>query len=252
MQKSLLLTALLLTSALSFGQALQMIPPDTPENCAARSKLMEKWLRDFSQLGRYRQADSEMPAPGPGEKRVVFYGDSITDGWKLAEWFPGKPYVNRGISAQTTTNMLVRFRQDVIALQPKVVVILAGTNDIAGNTGPMTLDEIEGNFASMVELARVHGIKMILSSVLPVNNYTPRSLRFFAERPPAKILELNEWLKSYAKKNNLIYLDYFPAMVDEKGLLKRGLTEDGLHPNDAGYKIMANLAESAIQTALKR
>src|SRR5207253_11312245 len=142
--------------------------------------------------------------------------------------------------------MLVRFRQDVIDLHPKVVVILAGTNDIAGNTGPMTLENIEANYSSLAELARVHNIRVVFSSVLPVHNYTPKSQDFFAQRPPEQILALNRWLKDYCAANALTYLDYFTPMVDDKGLLKRELAEDGLHPNPAGYKIMAPLAETAI------
>jgi lysophospholipase L1-like esterase len=158
--------------------------------------------------------------------------------------------VNRGISAQTTPQMLVRFRQDVIDLEPKAVVILAGTNDIAGNTGPMFLEDIEADYASMADLARANGITVVFCSVLPVHNYTPQSQDLFAQRPLAKILQLNRWLKDYCATNGLIYLDYFRAMVDEKGLLKRGLAEDGLHPNPAGYKLMAPLAERAIERAL--
>jgi lysophospholipase L1-like esterase len=147
--------------------------------------------------------------------------------------------------------MLVRFRQDVINLQPKVVVILAGTNDIAGNTGPMRNDDIEANCASFAELAKVHGIRVVYSSILPVHNYTERAKDFFAQRPQARILALNEWLKDYCAKNNIVYLDYFSALVDDKGMLKKDLADDGLHPNAAGYKIMAPLAEAAIQRALK-
>jgi lysophospholipase L1-like esterase len=146
--------------------------------------------------------------------------------------------------------MLDRFRQDVIDLHPKVVVILAGTNDIAGNTGPMRLEDIEANYASMAELARAHDIIVIYSSVLPVHNYTPRSHDLFAQRSPEKILELNRWLKSYCASSGCLYLDYFSAMVDDKGLLKRDLADDGLHPNAAGFKIMAPLAESAIERSL--
>jgi lysophospholipase L1-like esterase len=210
------------------------------------------WMSDFGELGRYREANASLPAPAPGESRVVFMGDSITDQWHLAESFPGKPYVNRGIGGQTTPQMLIRFRPDVIELQPKVVVILAGTNDIAGNTGPMRLEDIKGNYASMAELAQAHGIRVVLSSVLPVHNYTPQAEPFFLQRPPEKILELNRWLKEYCGKNGYVYLDYFSAMVDEKGLLKRDLAEDGLHPNQAGHAIMAPLAEAAITQALKK
>ncbi len=205
---------------------------------------------DFGELARYRDANANLKPPAAGENRVVFFGDSITDLWKLDEYFPGKPYINRGISGQTTPQMLVRFRQDAIELQPKVIVILAGTNDIAGNTGPMRLEDIEANYASMAELARAHDIRVVFSSVLPVHNYTPRSQDLFAQRPPEKILELNRWLKTYCAANHYIYLDYFSAMVNEQGLLKRELADDGLHPNVAGYKLMAPLAEAAIEKAL--
>ena len=208
------------------------------------------YMNDYGQLARYRDANTELKPPAPGENRVVFFGDSITDGWKLADYFPGKPYINRGISGQTTPQMLVRFREDVLDLQPKAVVILAGTNDIAGNTGPMTLEQIEANYTSLAELAAANHVKVIFSSVLPVNNYTPESQEFFADRPPAKILELNRWMKSYCADHGCIYLDYFSAMVDDKGLLRKELADDGLHPNVAGYKVMAPLAEAAIAQAV--
>jgi lysophospholipase L1-like esterase len=205
---------------------------------------------DFGQLARYRDADASLKPPAAGEMRVVFFGDSITDLWKLDEYFPGKPYINRGIGGQTTPQMLVRFRQDVIDLQPKVIVILAGTNDIAGNTGPMRLEDIEANYASFAELARVRDIRVVFSSVLPVHNYAPKSQDFFAQRSPEKILELNRWLKAYCAANNDVYLDYFTVVVDDKGLLKRDLADDGLHPNPAGYKLMTPLAQAAIDKAL--
>jgi lysophospholipase L1-like esterase len=209
------------------------------------------YMNDYGQLARYRDANAELKLPAPGENRIVFFGDSITDGWKLADSFPGKPYINRGISGQTTPQMLVRFREDVIDLQPKAVVILAGTNDIAGNTGPMTLEQVEANYTSLAELAAANQVKVIFSSVLPVNNYTPESQEFFADRPPAKIIELNRWLKNYCATHGCIYLDYFSAMVDDKGLLKHDLADDGLHPNVGGYKVMAPLAEAAIAKALQ-
>jgi lysophospholipase L1-like esterase len=207
---------------------------------------------DFGELSRYRDANASLKPPAMGENRVVFFGDSITDMWKLEEYFPGKPYINRGIGGQTTPQMLVRFRQDVINLQPNVVVILAGTNDIAGNTGPMRLEDIEADYASMAELARAHNIHVVYSSILPVHNYTPQSQDLFAQRSPEKILELNRWLKAYCAANIHVYLDYFNAMVDEKGLLKRDLAEDGLHPNVAGYKLMVPLAQTAIEKAMSQ
>ncbi len=217
-----------------------------------RASRIAIYTDDFGQLARYREANAALKPPAPGENRVVFFGDSITDFWHLDENFPGKPYFNRGIGGQTTPQMLVRFRQDVIDLQPKVVVVLAGTNDIAGTTGPMRLEDIEADYASMAELARAHQIRVVFSSVLPVHNYTPQSQNMFAVRSPEKILELNRWLKNYVTAHaDCIYLDYFTAMVDDKGLLKRDLADDGLHPNAAGYKIMAPLAEGAINKALK-
>jgi lysophospholipase L1-like esterase len=209
------------------------------------------FMNDFGELARYRDANAKIAPPAVGENRVVFFGDSITDMWPLPDYFPGKPYINRGIGGQTTPQMLVRFREDVIALQPKVVVILAGTNDIAGNTGPMLLETVEANYASFADLAQAHNIRVVFSSVLPVHNYTPESQELFADRSPAKILELNNWLKDYCATKKLVYLDYFTPMVDDRGLLKRNLAEDGLHPNKAGYSIMAPLADAAIAKALK-
>ncbi len=242
----------LLVATLALGAAAQVQPPDSKQTGWERwrNSRIGVYMNDFGELSRYREANAKLKPPAPGEKRVVFLGDSITDGWHLDEYFPGKPYVNRGIGGQTTPQMLVRFRQDVIALQPKVVVILAGTNDIAGNTGPMELEDIEANFASLAELARVHGIHVVFSSVLPVHNYTPKSQEFFAQRPPEKILKLNDWLKTYSVAHGCVYLDYFRVMVDEKGLLKSELADDGLHPNKAGYQLMVPLAEKAIAKAL--
>jgi lysophospholipase L1-like esterase len=212
-----------------------------------REGLIKLWMNDYGNLARYQEANTKLAA---NENRVVFMGDSITDIWHLDQSFPGKPYVNRGIGGQTTPQMLIRFRPDVIDLDPKVVIILAGTNDIAGNTGPMTLQQIEANLKTMTELSRLHNIKVVLSSVLPVNNYTERSKMFFPLRPPSQILDLNQWIKDYAAKNDCIYLDYFSAMVDDKGLLRADLAEDGLHPNAKGYAIMAPLAQKAIDQAL--
>jgi lysophospholipase L1-like esterase len=215
-----------------------------------RSSRIAVFTDDFGQLARYREANASLKARVEDENRVVFFGDSITDSWKLEDYFPGKSYLNRGIGGQTTPQMLVRFRQDVIDLHPKVVVILAGTNDIAGNTGPMLIQDVEADYSSMAELARANHIRVVFSSVLPVHNYTPKSQDFFAQRSPEKILALNRWLKDYCGANSVTYLDYFTPMVDAKGLLKRDLAEDGLHPNAAGFKIMAPLAEGAIAKAL--
>ena len=233
--------------------ALAQQPHLTPEEALKQYRAYKApTLRDdFGELARYRHANAVLKPPAAGETRVVFFGDSITDIWKLDESFPGKPYINRGIGGQTTPQMLLRFRQDVVNLQPKAVVILAGTNDIAGNTGPERIEDIEANYASLAEIARANHIAVIYSSVLPVHNYTPKSQNMYAFRSPAKILELNRWLKDYCEQTGCLYLDYFSAMVDDKGLMKKDLAEDGLHPNVAGYKIMAPLAEAAIEKALK-
>ncbi len=240
---------------LSLGASAQQPAPSIPSTGFAgldqyRARRIAVFTDDYGQLARYRDANAALKPPAPGENRVVFFGDSITDIWKLDDYFPGKPYLNRGIGGQTTPQMLVRFRQDVIDLHPRVVVILAGTNDIAGNTGPMRLEDIEADYASLAELARANHIAVVFSSVLPVHNYTPKSQDFFAQRSPQKILALNQWLKDYCAAHGLVYLDYFTAMVDDKGLLKRDLADDGLHPNAAGFKIMAPLAEASIAKAL--
>jgi len=248
---TLILSAVLLSVS---GFAQQSAPAIPSTGFAGldqyRASRIAVFTDDYGQLARYREANRALAPPAAGENRVVFFGDSITDIWHLDQYFLGKPYINRGIGGQTTPQMLVRFRQDVIDLDPKVVVVLAGTNDIAGNTGPMRNEDIEANYASMAELAGAHHIRVAFSSVLPVHNYTERSKDFFAQRSPARILELNSWLKDYCARNNIVYLDYFSALVDDKGLLKKELADDGLHPNDAGYKIMAPLAEKAIEKAM--
>ena len=214
-------------------------------------------LNDWPALARYHEANIKLPPRARNETRVVFMGDSITDSWddpKYGGFFSGKPYVDRGISGQTTPQMLVRFRADVIALQPQVVVILAGTNDLAGNTGPMTLEAIEDNLVSMVDLAKANHIRLVLSSVLPISDYESRDGKPIirtTQRPPEKIKALNEWMRNYVARNKLTYLDYYSAMIDEKGFLKEEISEDGLHPNAKGYTIMAPLAEAAIAKALK-
>jgi lysophospholipase L1-like esterase len=245
----------LFATLLSLPAPAQQLAPSIPSTGFAgldqyRASRIAIYTNDFGQLARYREADAALVPPAAGERRVVFLGDSITDYWRLPDYFPGKPYINRGIDGQTTPEMLVRFRQDVIDLHPKVVVMLAGTNDIAGVTGPTSNEDIEANYASMAELARAHRIRMVFASVLPVHNYTHDAEESFALRPRDRILALNKWLKDYCAKNRLVYLDYFSVLVDERGMLKRVLADDGLHPTDAGYKIMAPLAERAIQKAL--
>jgi lysophospholipase L1-like esterase len=248
--------------ALTIPAAKAQTPSDQSCDCTQlNTKLAsaQKTLQDWPNIARYHDANASIKPPAKDEKRVVFMGDSITDAWVRPEYggfFPGKPYIDRGISGQTTPQMLIRFRPDVIALQPKVVLILAGTNDLAGNTGPMTVEEIEGNLQSMSELAHDNKIRVVLASVLPVSNYghdrdgKPVDMRI--KREPAKIIELNTWIKKYAAEHGDIYLDYFSATVDEHGLFKADLSEDGLHPNAKGYAVMSPLAESAIQQALKK
>ena len=213
---------------------------------------IEQRLNDWPLLARFARDNATYPPPKAGENRVVFFGDSITDFWgrPVGDFFPGKGYINRGISGQTTPQMLVRFRADVIALKPKVVVILAGTNDIAGNTGASTLAMIEDNLSSMTELARVHGIRVVIATLLPVADYTDAEQT--TRRPPPAILALNAWTRAYAVREGLVLLDYFPVMVDESGALKRELTDDGLHPNAQGYAVMAPVAQRAIEAALAR
>jgi lysophospholipase L1-like esterase len=247
--------ALFFHPALCQAQATPDATPLSQQVASLEERLArdEKTLLDWPNRNRYRDANAALLRPAKDEARVVFMGDSITDMWvqpRFGEFFPGKPYIGRGISGQTTPQMLIRFRPDVIALLPRVVVILAGTNDIAGNTGPMTLEEIEGNVASMSELAHANDVRVVLSSVLPVydGGHTPdgKPLTMTDRRPPEKILALNSWIKNYATQHHDTYLDYFSAMVDDRGFLKKELSEDGLHPNKAGYAVMAPLAERAI------
>ena len=215
-----------------------------------RASRVAIYTDDFGELKRYREADATLGPSAAGENRVIFLGDSITDYWKLADYFPGKDYINRGIDGQSTPQMLVRFRQDVINLHPTVLVVLAGTNDVAGVSGRTRNEDIEANYASMAELARLHQIRVAFASLLPVNNYSEDAKESFALRPRERILALNAWLKGYCAQNGLVYLDYYSAMVDDKGMLKRDLSDEGLHPNAAGYKVMAPLAEKAIARAI--
>ena len=206
--------------------------------------------QDWPDLNRFRKQNKSLGLPAEGEQRIVFMGNSITEGWpnKDPELFENPNYVNRGIGGQTTPQMLLRFRADVIDLQPKVVVILAGTNDIAGNTGPMTLEEIRDNIISMSELATASGIEVVISSVLPAFDYVWRP----GLEPNIKIPQLNAMLKNYAEKNDLIYLDYFSAMADDKNGLPKELAEDGVHPTTKGYAIIKPMLVKAIDMALNK
>ena len=253
MRRILAVVFLLLSSA-SFAQQPSPSIPSTgsPGLDQYRASRIAIYTDDFGELKRYRDADAALSLPKAGENRVVFLGDSITDYWKLATIFADKHYINRGIDGQTTPQMLVRFRQDVVDLHPTVLVVLAGTNDVAGVTGPTRNPDIEANYASMAELARAHQIRVVFASLLPVNNYTEDAKESFALRPRERILALNSWLKEYCAKNGFVYLDYFSTMVDEKGMLKRDLSDEGLHPNASGYKVMAPLAQKAIARAMAR
>jgi lysophospholipase L1-like esterase len=264
------IAALLLSSIAAYAQVAAEFNPPRSNCCLANTaKTLADQLQDWNQLGRYHQANQQLKKQPPDPKRVVFMGDSITDLWRLEEYFPGKPYVNRGIGGQTTPQMLVRMYPDVINLKPAVMVLLAGTNDIARNTGPMTSEMIQENIMAMTELAQHHGIKVILCSILPVSDYpflkqqsgqapaatgpgpgAPR-VKMTDGRPPADILKLNTWMKDYAARANAIYVDYFTAVVDEKGWLKDPYSADGLHPNAEGYKVMAPIVAAAVQKALQ-
>jgi lysophospholipase L1-like esterase len=223
--------------------------PRTPCCLPGAVQRLADQLGDWNQLGQFYAANEELKKQPADPRRVVFMGDSITIGWHLDESFPGKPYVNRGISGQTTPQMLVRMFPDVIDLKPAAVIILAGTNDIARNTGPETPAMIEENFQAMTELAQLHGIKVILCSITPIADYGPAKMS--EGRPPADILKINAWLKDYAARAHAIYADYFGALVDEKGALKPGISRDGLHPNADGYKLIAPVAAAAIAKALQ-
>jgi lysophospholipase L1-like esterase len=238
--------------------------PAWPKGCARfegeeKASCLDAVASDFAGFYRYAAANAALAAPKPGEKRVVFFGDSITDNWSKPEYggfFPGKPYVNRGIGGQTTAQMLLRFRADVVELRPAAVVILAGTNDLAGNAGPASLDQIQDNLASMAELARAHGIRVVLASLLPVSDdkrdANGQPLTRTRQRPTEKIRELNRWLSAFAAAKGHAYLDYFSATADANGLLLPTLNDDGLHPSARGYAVMAPLAEKAISAALGR
>lgn len=203
--------------------------------------------RDWSGMSVYRDANLSARLQKTNGERVIFFGDSITQSWELDRYFPSAGYINRGIGGQTTAQMLLRFRQDVVALNPQIVVILAGTNDIAENLGPTSLEEIENNLMSMVDIAEANGVRVILSSILPVGQYPWRK----EIQPVEKIAALNSWMAGYSSGRGLVYIDYFSAMQDDKHWMKNELSSDGVHPNLAGYVVMKGLAESAISEALK-
>jgi len=241
---ALVVGSLVLMSGTGCSQMVARVEKPEP------AEVMRAKLADWPQLGRYRIDNATLGPVPTGEQRVVFYGDSITDFWgrreDTGEFFPGQPYINRGISGQTTPQMVVRFRQDVIDLHPAVVVILGGTNDVAGNTGLMTAEMTEDNFRSMVDLAKANGIRVIIASILPTADFPWR--RGLAPAP--KIKALNEWLQEYCAKQSLTYLDYYSAMVAAEGGMKPGISFDGLHPNARGYAIMTPLAQAAIDKTL--
>ncbi len=216
-----------------------------------RSQQAPIFSDDYGQLARYRQQNAAL-AQQPAHNRVIFFGDSITDIWKLDRDFPGKHYINRGIGGQTTSQMLVRFRQDVLDLKPKVVVILAGTNDIAGNTGYISDSDIKENYMTLIELAKLHRIQLVMASILPVHNYTDSSKELYAQRPAERINNLNHWLKNWSEANGIIWLDYASALQDDAGKLSKKYSDDGVHPNESGFKVMAPLAEKAVNTALQQ
>jgi lysophospholipase L1-like esterase len=228
------------------------VPAAAPETVTPKQfATMEAKLNDWPQLARYQAANAALAPVTPDEQRVVFFGDSITDAWGRragteSTFFPGKPYVNRGISGQTTPQMVVRFRQDVIDLHPAAVVILAGTNDIAGNTGPMTPEMTEDNFRSMAELATANGIKVIVASITPAFDYPWKR----GMEPAPKVRALNVWLKDYCQQHSYTYLDYYSALTNAEGGMKPGTSVDGIHPNEKGYAIMEPLAQAAIDKTL--
>jgi lysophospholipase L1-like esterase len=267
-----LLIVLWLGNGTARAQLLDQFNPPRSNCCLLNTaRGLADQLQDWNQLGRYHQANQQLKQQPAPANRVVFMGDSITDFWNLADSFPGKPYVNRGISGQTTPQMLVRMYPDVIDLKPAAMVVLAGINDVSRNTGPSTAEMIENNIMAMTELAQHHGIKVILCSVLPVSDYPylkaqnapaantppgpgtggPPRIKMTEGHPPADILKLNAWMKDYATKVNAVYADYFGAFVDDKGWLKDGYSADGLHPNAEGYKIMTGVLTGAIQKALQ-
>jgi len=238
-----------ISPVLSAQTATPAAPARTPAEEQNQHEL--QLLTDFPWLEYYANADAALKPPTPGENRVVFMGDSITEFWHFTGKggsFSGKPYINRGISGQTTPQMVLRFHQDVIALKPKVVVILAGTNDIAGNTGPMTLKQTEDNLTAMTEMATANHIAVVLCSVLPALDFSWRP----GLAPAPKIAELNAWIKGFAQQKGFVCVDYYSAMKDAGGGLPEALSKDGVHPLPAGYAVMEPLVEAGIRKALRK
>jgi lysophospholipase L1-like esterase len=253
-RSGLMFVGIVLLATVGYSQVAPAAGSTGPAGAVDLAKqlaVLEAKLMDWPQLGRYRAENAALAPAATGEQRVVFYGDSITDGWGrrpgTGDFFPGKPYVNRGISGQTTPQMVVRFRQDVIDLHPAAVLILAGTNDVAGNTGPMTPEMTEENFQSMIELAKANGIRVIVASITPAGDYPWRK----GLGPVPKIHALNAWLHDYCATHGVTYVDYFSAMADANGGMKPGISFDGVHPNAKGYAIMTPLAQAAIDKALR-
>jgi lysophospholipase L1-like esterase len=215
-----------------------------------RARLVPSLMQDFGERYLYQPANAALPAPAPGERRVVFLGDSITDRWNLAASFPGRPYINRGIGSQVTAQMLLRFHQDVIALRPSAVVILSGINDIQGFLQQESREQIETNWEAMADLADAHGIAVVFGSLLPVNNYGVAARDVVTERKPAEIRALNQWLRAFCARRGYAFADYHAALVDRRGLLGAAYTDDGIHPLDGAYARMAPIAADAIATAL--
>jgi lysophospholipase L1-like esterase len=247
--RTLLLASLPVATIPGYSQAVSA-PTAPAVDTTKQIASMETKLADWPQLSRYKAENASLAPPAPGEQRVVFYGDSITDGWGrrpgTGDFFPGKPYINRGISGQTTPQMVVRFRQDVVNLHPAAVLILAGTNDVAGNTGPMTPEMTEDNFRSMIDLAKANGIRVIVASITPAADYPWKK----GLEPAPKIKAINSWLQGYCVNHSVTYLDYYSALVDTNGGMKPGTSFDGVHPNASGYAIMTPLAQAAIDKTL--
>ncbi len=245
-----LLFLFLIAAIAAQPQLLEEFNPERTNCCLpSAAQNLANQLKDWNQLGRYHEDNKRLLSMPADRGRVVFMGDSITDGWKLNQYFARKPYVNRGISGQTTSQMLVRMYPDVLDLKPAAMVVLAGTNDISGNTGPQTLKMIADNIRAMTELAQGQGIKVVLCGLLPVSDYTSRPQT--ARRPPSDILKLNAWLRQYAGERKAVYCDYHSALADAKGMLTDGTSGDGLHPNAKGYEKMATVVEAAIGEALR-